>query len=93
MVYVSTVVYLMGCARWLTRIGVYVIGGALLVAIAHAVLRSRLIASMTTNGEGVSLTSVFDVSIAVLIAGFGALTAGRVMARSVALQREVETLV
>jgi len=80
-------------ARWVTRIGAYVIAGALVVAMAHALLRSRLIATMTTTGDGAAVFMMFDVSVAALIAGFGCLTAGRVMARSVVLQREVETLV
>ncbi len=80
-------------ARRLTGIGAFVIVGALLVAAAQAVLRSRLVATMTTSGDGAAVLMMVHVSVAILIAGFGALTAGRVMTRSVALQREVDTLV
>lgn len=80
-------------AQWLTRIGGYVVAGSLVVGLIQAVLRSRLLGSMTIGGEGAAVLMMFGVSVPVLIAGFGALTAGRVMARSVALQREVDTLV
>ena len=80
-------------AGWLTRIGLYVVLGTLVLGIVSAIVRSQLVATMTTHGKGAAVLMMFSVSVPVLIAGFGALTAGRVMARSVALQREVETLV
>ncbi len=80
-------------ARWLTRIGLYVVLGTLALGVVSAIVRSQLVATMTTHGKGAAVLMMFSVSVPILIAGFGCLTAGRVMARSVALQREVETLV
>jgi hypothetical protein len=75
------------------RLGLYVLLGAAAVAVVESVASWRLMASMR-DGTGVWDTLDFvHLSWAILFAGFGLLTVGRVMAQSVRMQREIDATV
>jgi hypothetical protein len=75
------------------RLGLYVLLGAVAVWLTQMWAVNQLMLSMAhTHDTGTSFYFL-HVSWAVLFAGFGLLTVGRVMARSVAMQREIDATI
>jgi hypothetical protein len=76
------------------RLGLVVLGGALVVSCLRSYAEWRV---LTTMADGVSrsnaLFGFFHLSWSTLIGGFGLLTVGRVMAQSVRMQREIDATV
>jgi hypothetical protein len=75
------------------RLGMYVLLGAILVALVQAWASERLLATMRDGTTFWDSLSFVHLSWAVLFAGFGLLTVGRVMAQSVRMQREIDATV
>ncbi len=77
------------------RLGLYLLFGALIVAVVQAVASSTLLTTLADpmNSAQTNWMRFFHLSWAILFAGFGLLTIGRVMAQSVRLQREVDATV
>lgn len=75
------------------RLGLFVLLGAIAVSLVQAWASSRLLASMRDGASLWDGISFVHLSWAVLFAGFGLLTIGRVMAQSVRMQREIDATV
>lgn len=76
------------------RLGLYVLIGAVAVSLLRMWADSRLIATMDRQSHGLNAAlGFFHLSWAILFAGFGLLTVGRVMAQSVRMQREIDATV
>ena len=80
-------------ARWLTRLGGYLLVGELVTAFVVAWLHYELLSGMTRDGHAPTFTALVSLSWPVIVAGFGVLSAGRVLAGSAQLQQEIDTLV
>lgn len=80
-------------ARILSRLGGYLLVGEVVVGFVVAGLDHALLAGMARPGHGPRFTSLLSWSWPVVVAGFGVLTAGRVLAGSAQLQQEIDTLV
>jgi hypothetical protein len=75
------------------RLGIYVLVGALAVSLLRLWGEERVFLSMVgPKGSGL-YWYFFHLSWSTLIAGFGLLTVGRVMAQSVRMQREIDATV
>ena len=77
------------------RLGLYVLFGELAVAVIHATASGALLATMGAT-TGATLTiglRFFHVSWAILFAGFGLLTIGRVMAQTVPMREELDATI
>jgi uncharacterized membrane protein YraQ (UPF0718 family) len=75
------------------RLGLYVLIGALIAGLVRAWADNHLMLSMAKTHYTTSWLFFFHYSWAVLFAGFGLLTVGRVMAQSVRMQREIDATV
>jgi hypothetical protein len=75
------------------RLGLYVLLGAITVALVEAWASGRLLATMREGTTPWDSVAFVHLSWAVLFAGFGLLTVGRVMAQSVQMQREIDATV
>jgi hypothetical protein len=80
------------------RLGLYVLLGGLALWLMKMWADHQLMLSMAHTNAGNTILSssfyfFFHMSWAVLFAGFGLLTVGRVMAQSVAMQREIDATV
>jgi hypothetical protein len=75
------------------RLGLYVLLGAITVSLVQAWAGSRLLATMRDEVSVWDSLTFVHLSWAVLFAGFGLLTVGRVMAQSVRMQREIDATV
>jgi hypothetical protein len=79
------------------QMGLYVLLGALAMWLLKMWADQQLMLSMAHTQSGSSISACFyfffHMSWAVLFAGFGLLTVGRVMAQSVAMQREIDATV
>ena len=75
------------------RLGLYVLLGAILVALVQAWASQRLLATLREGSTMWDSLGFLHLSWAVLFAGFGLLTVGRVMAQSVRMQREIDATV
>jgi Protein of unknown function (DUF2975) len=75
------------------RLGLYVLLGVALVAALESVASWRLLATMRAGTSAGDILSFVHLSWAILFAGFGLLTVGRVMAQSVRMQREIAATV
>jgi hypothetical protein len=72
------------------RIGLYVLVGAVLVAVLRSWADWQLLITMTDSAPWDALVGFFHLSWSTLIGGFGLLTVGRVMGESVRMQREID---
>jgi hypothetical protein len=75
------------------RLGLYVLLGVLAMWLTKMWADNQLMLSMAHTHVSQTWVSFVHVSWAVLFAGFGLLTVGRVMAQSVAMQREIDATV
>lgn len=75
------------------RLGLYVLLGAFATSLIRMWGSSRLLATMVDHTGFNAVLSFFHLSWAILFAGFGLLTVGRVMAVSVRMQREIDATV
>jgi hypothetical protein len=75
------------------RLGLYVLVGAVLVALLRSWAEWRLLTTMAGSDPGDAALGFFHLSWSTLIGGFGVLTVGRVMAQSVRMQREIDATV
>lgn len=77
------------------RLGLFVLLGAAAVAMLRAPADWRLITTMVAqpNDAFDVIVSFFQLSWSTLFAGFGLLTVGRVMARAVPMQREIDATI
>jgi hypothetical protein len=75
------------------HLGLYVLMGAVAVALTRMGADMRLFASMTDTASSASWLLFFHLSWVILFAGFGLLTVGRVMAQSVRMQRVIDATV
>jgi len=75
------------------HLGLYVLLGALVAGLLRAWADDHLMLSMAATHHTQTWLFFFHYSWAVLFAGFGLLTVGRVMAQSVRMQREIDTTV
>ena len=75
------------------RLGMYVLLGAVVVALVQAWASMRLLATMRDGATTWDSVGFVHLSWAVFFAGFGLLTVGRVMAQSVRMQREIDATV
>jgi hypothetical protein len=71
-------------------LGLYVLLGALAVSMLEMWASWRVTVSMVNGVSAGNRLAFFHLSWAVLFAGFGLLTFGRVMAQSVSMQRDIE---
>jgi len=77
----------------ISHLGLYVLLGALVAGLLRAWADNHLMLSMAATHYTHTWLFFFHYSWAVLFAGFGLLSVGRVMARSVRMQREIDTTV
>lgn len=76
------------------RLGLYVLLGALFAGLLQMWADWHLVRSMDRGSDDISAAlGFFHLSWAVLFAGFGLLTVGRVLAQSVRMQREIDATV
>jgi hypothetical protein len=75
------------------RIGLYVVVGAVLVALLRSWADWRLLTTMAGSDPGNAVPGFFHLSWSTLIGGFGLLTVGRVMTESVRMRREIDATV
>ena len=75
------------------RLGLYVLLGALAVTLVEMWASYRVVATMVDGVNASHALAFFHLSWAILFAGFGLLTFGRVMAQSVDMQRELDATV
>jgi hypothetical protein len=75
------------------RLGLFVLLGALVVMLVESVASWQVLATMRDGTDVYDSVSFVHLSWAVLFAGFGLLTVGRVMAQSVRMQREIDATV
>jgi hypothetical protein len=75
------------------HLGLYVLLGGLLVSLTRMWSGNQLMLSMATTHRTGTWWYFLHFSWAVLFAGFGLLTVGRVMAQSVRMQREIDATV
>lgn len=75
------------------RLGLYVLLGAATVSLLRMWADNQLMLSMATTNTSQSWLFFFHYSWGILFAGFGLLTVGRVMARAVRMQREIDATV
>lgn len=76
-----------------SRLGWYVLIGAVVVAVVQAAASARLLETMLATHAGLKLLWFFHVSWAVLFAGFGAVTVGRALGQAVPMQQELDATV
>lgn len=75
------------------RLGLYVLLGALAVSVLEMWASWRVLGTMVDDLGANRSLAFFHLSWAVLFAGFGLLTFGRVMAQSVRMQREIDATI